>query len=173
MADDWNSVRYQTQRVNQDITKDIQALETPLKGNEEEKDTLQPTTTGSSPFARIHSVEPDDVDDNNNSNPGCTIDDLLNGYVVNDEAVSAIDECLIHIAQEWDLSDILSKDITDVEKLVSTKAKDATNVLLSSIIDPPNVIYDTLLRIARKIMAVSLVINNEKMVYVPVKCQCI
>ena len=61
------------------------------------------------------------------------------------------------------------KDLTDVERLISTKCANAANNLTSTIIDPPRVIYDTLLRLARKVMAVNLVVNNQKMVYVPVK----
>merc|ERR1711920_559298 len=37
----------------------------------------------------------------------------------------------------------------------------------SSIIDQPNILYETLLRLSRKIMAISLVIDNQKMIYVP------
>lgn len=172
MADDFFGQRYHTQRVNQDITKDIEALETPIGGDDEKREVdpfasspeADDNNIANNPFARKKTMGDED-----GSAGGCTMDDLLNGYIINNELLSAIDECLIYISQEWDLSDILSKDLTDVERLISTKCAKAANNLTSTIIDPPRVIYDTLLRLARKVMAVNLVVNNQKMIYVPVK----
>ena len=171
MANDFLKGGYQTLRVDsENLQKDIKALENRVDPKNKDKATNSPSSpsgVNENPFARKQTTGDDGYGDG--INRGCTIDDLLNGYVIDEEALAAIDECLLYISSEWDLSDILSKNVTDVEKLISTNCAKATSKLLSSIIDPPRVIYDTLLRMARKIMAVSLVINNQKMIYVPVK----
>ena len=169
MANDFLKGGYQTLRVDsENLKKDIRALENRYGDDNKHEEARSPTgTTNNNPFARKQ-TDGDGYGDSG-INRGYTMDDLLNGYVIDNETLSSIDECLIFISSEWDLSDILSKNLTDVEKLISTKCFKATSNLLSSIIDPPRVIYDTLLRLARKIMAVSLVVNNQKMIYVPVK----
>eukprot|EP01083_Nonionella_stella_P049657 132250_1 len=160
MADDFFRQKYKTQRVNRDVSQDLAALETPVL-QEEKKDyfALDPSQK-SNPFKT-------QIIDEEDNTGGYTIDDLLNGYVIDEETISAIDECLVHISTEWDWTQIVTKDLTDCERLIVKKCNIAHSTIISSIIDPPNVLYDTLLRLARKMKAISLVLGNQKMIYVP------
>eukprot|EP01084_Bolivina_argentea_P292777 503426_1 len=139
MANDFFGQRYKTQHVNRDIDLDLAALETPIGQNDDD------------PFIIEHKQQTRaQIIDEEANTGGFKIDHLLNGYVIDKEILSAIDECLIHILSEWDLTQILTKDVTDCERLIVKKCNIALSTIISSIIDPPNVLYNTLLRLARK-----------------------
>ena len=154
---------HETNGVSRDVSKDLIALESIHSSKETVDDDPFSSTSPieSNPFKQRH-------DDDDDVMGGYTMNDLLNGYVVDEETLSAVDECLLVISSKWDVSDILSKDVTDCERLLSANCNKAHSVILSSIIDQPNVLYETLLRLSRKIMAISLVIDNQKMIFVPV-----
>eukprot|EP01084_Bolivina_argentea_P079702 144514_1 len=157
MADEFFSQRYKTQRLNRDLSQDLNALSTPVK-SDEKADPFKLESIDSNPFKQ--QADADAIG-------GYSIHDLLNGYVKDEDTLLAIDECLITISSEWDLSDILSKNVTDCERFVTQKCKQPLSSIVSSIIDPPHILYDMLLLLARKMKAISLVGGNQKMIYVP------
>ena len=103
---------------------------------------------------------------------GYGIDDLLNGYVVDEETMSAVDDALITIITEWSTIDELTgngRDIKRYHALMESKCPDAHSVLKDKLTDSPREIHEIMMRNARWILKTSLVLKNEKMVYVPVK----
>ena len=102
---------------------------------------------------------------------GYGIEDLLNGYVVDEETIGAVDEALITIISEWSTIDELTSNGRDIERydaLMESKCPDAYYLLKSKLTDSANEIYEKLMRISRWILKAGLVLKNEKMVYVPV-----
>ena len=84
-----------------------------------------------------------DIDSNNAVNRSTTtldidfadgygLDDLLNGYVIDEEAISAVDDALINIITEWSSIDELTsngRDIGRYDTLMERKCPDSYHVL--------------------------------------------
>eukprot|EP01084_Bolivina_argentea_P167991 291427_1 len=153
--------------IHRDISTDVIGLmKTPDVAtiNEEKYEFETILSTRRNPYAY---EPPNKRKKKNNVRNICTINDLLNGYVRHKHALDAFDECLYNLVREWDTSDFLTKTFSDCKKLLSEKCAQAHSQLLDMMRDPKDTIYQTLLRLARKIKVVNLIIGNQKMVYIP------
>ena len=169
MAEDFFKHSNVTQRANIDITKDLAALELPTTdpgfgSDHQSQDEADPL------FQRAQTVT-DDID-------GFTLDSILSGYAINADTLHAIDECLLIMCAEEDfIADIVKEEdpqrrlplvVSQTEDLLNKKCPKAVDRLRNYLIDAPGAIYDHLFRLACKIKQISLITNNQKMIYVPV-----
>eukprot|EP01084_Bolivina_argentea_P082543 149457_1 len=142
------STRHHEQQLTANINEDIAALE---NNNTHYDDEITPM--------------------NLENITGYKLSDLLNGLVQDPNTLKSFDECLNVIVSEYNDSNILKVSMNEIETLLNKKNNSSYKQILNTVIDSNYHIFDTLLRVARKIKAIGLVTKQQRMIHIPHKLE--
>eukprot|EP01083_Nonionella_stella_P114891 340087_1 len=99
-----------------------------------------------------------------------SIIEVLNQTVKHQQAMDAIDQCIHIILKTWNIQQLKTKQAEDLYELLQQKQHKMTvggDVLRLFFYDKPSLICSKILRIAKRISAMKLLLDHQKMVYLP------